>query len=112
MSDTQKRRTKKQGGRPGCFAVAGPVIAGRVKAANLPWVIEQASLAEDLNINRQSVQLINDLEAMAHAVPILRPSDVVSELMAPIPIHVVVSPAGLAGAAAYGLNNSLDLTRV
>lgn len=59
-----------------CFAVAGPVIAGRVKTTNLPWVIEETSLAEDLNISRQSVHLLNDLEAIAHAVPILRPSDV------------------------------------
>src|SRR5262245_47500424 len=60
----------------GCFAVAGPVIAGRVKTTNLPWLIEETSLAEGLNINRQSVHLINDLEAIAYAVPILRPSDV------------------------------------
>src|ERR1700743_1281723 len=59
-----------------CFAIAGPVIGGRVKATNLPWVIEEKSLAEELNINRQSVHLLNDLEAIAHAVPILRPSDV------------------------------------
>ena len=58
-----------------CFAVAGPVIGGRVKATNLPWVIEQNALAEELNLNRQSVRLINDLEAVARAVPILRPSD-------------------------------------
>jgi glucokinase len=59
-----------------CFAVAGPVIDGRVKTTNLPWVIEEASLARELNINLQSVRLINDLEAIARAVPILRPSDV------------------------------------
>jgi glucokinase len=59
-----------------CFAVAGPVIGGRVKTTNLPWVIEEDSLAKDLNINLQSVHLINDLEAIAHAVPILRPCDV------------------------------------
>jgi glucokinase len=59
-----------------CFAVAGPVIGGRVKATNLPWVIEQTSLARELNINLQSLRLINDLEAIARAVPILRPSDV------------------------------------
>jgi glucokinase len=58
------------------FAVAGPVIGGRVKTTNLPWVVEESALAEELNINRQSVHLINDLEAIAHAVPILRPSDV------------------------------------
>jgi glucokinase len=59
-----------------CFAIAGPVIGGRVKATNLPWVIEENSLAKELNINRQSVHLINDLQAIAQAVPILRPSDV------------------------------------
>jgi glucokinase len=59
-----------------CFAVAGPVIGGRVKTTNLPWMIEENSLAVELNLNRQSVHLINDLEAIAHAVPILRPSDV------------------------------------
>src|SRR4029077_4425622 len=31
-----------------------------------------------------------------------------AELMAGIPIHVVISPAGLAGAAAYGLKNPAD----
>src|SRR5260370_571770 len=31
-----------------------------------------------------------------------------ADLMARIPIHVVVSPAGLAGAAAFGLKNSPD----
>ena len=32
-----------------------------------------------------------------------------ADLMGRIPIHVIVSPAGLAGAAAYGLKNSSDL---
>jgi glucokinase len=59
-----------------CFAVAGPVIGGKVKTTNLPWVIENFSLAQELNINLQSVRVINDLEAIARAVPILRPSDV------------------------------------
>jgi glucokinase len=59
-----------------CFAVAGPVIGGRVKTTNLPWVIDEASLASELNLNRNAVHLINDLEAIARAVPILRPSDV------------------------------------
>jgi glucokinase len=59
-----------------CFAVAGPVIGGRVKTTNLPWVIEDTALAQALNLNLKSVNLINDLEAVARAVPILRPSDV------------------------------------
>jgi glucokinase len=57
-----------------CFDVAGPVINGRVKITNLPWVMDEASLAKDLNL--KSVHLMNDLEAVARAVPILRPSDV------------------------------------
>jgi glucokinase len=61
-----------------CFAVAGPVIGGRVKTTNLPWLIEENSLARELNLNQKSVRLINDLEAIARAVPILRPSDVVT----------------------------------
>jgi glucokinase len=59
-----------------CFAVAGPVIGGRVKTTNLPWVVEESSLADELNINLKSVHLMNDLEAIARAIPILRPSDV------------------------------------
>ena len=57
-----------------CFDVAGPVIDGRVKITNLPWVMDEASLAKDLNL--KSVHLMNDLEAVARAVPILRPMDV------------------------------------
>jgi glucokinase len=59
-----------------CFDVAGPVIDGRVKITNLPWVIDEASLARDLNF--KFVHLMNDLEAVARAVPILRASDVIT----------------------------------
>ena len=57
-----------------CFDVAGPVIDGHAKVTNLPWSMDEASLASDLNL--KSVRLLNDLEAVARAVPILRPSDV------------------------------------
>jgi glucokinase len=57
-----------------CFDVAGPVIDGHVKITNLPWSMDEASLAKDLNL--KSVRLMNDLEAVARAVPLLRPSDV------------------------------------
>ena len=58
-----------------CFDVAGPVIGGRVKTTNLPWVVEEAALAKELDLNAQAVHLMNDLEAIARAIPILRPSD-------------------------------------
>jgi len=60
----------------GCFDVAGPVIDGRVKTTNLPWEMEEGALARDLGL--KSVHLMNDLEAVARAVPILRPQDVVT----------------------------------
>ena len=47
-----------------CFGVAGPVIAGRAKITNLPWIVDQASIAKDLNL--EAVHLLNDLEAMAN----------------------------------------------
>ncbi|HEY6402040.1 MAG TPA: glucokinase [Blastocatellia bacterium] len=57
-----------------CFAVAGPVIDGRAKTTNLPWAMDEDSLAKELNL--RSVHLMNDLEAIAEATPILRESDV------------------------------------
>ena len=59
-----------------CFAVAGPVIEGHVKTTNLPWIVDETVIAQALHLGPQSVHLINDLEAMAWAVPLLRPSDV------------------------------------
>src|SRR5246127_729458 len=57
-----------------CFGVAGPVLAGRAKITNLPWIVDQASLAKELNL--EAVHLLNDLEAIACAIPGLRPVDV------------------------------------
>lgn len=55
------------------LGVAGPVVAGRASITNLPWQIEERHLEEVLNI--PAVSLLNDLDAMAHAIPILRPDD-------------------------------------
>lgn len=56
-----------------CFAVAGPVIAGRAKTTNLPWLVDAGRLAEELGVS--VVYLLNDLQAIAHAVPILEADD-------------------------------------
>jgi len=58
------------------FDVAGPVIDKSVITTNLPWVMDEDSLAIDLNL--KSVHLMNDLEAVARAIPILRANDVVT----------------------------------
>jgi glucokinase len=57
-----------------CFGVAGPVLGGRAKITNLPWIVDQASIAQELNL--PAAYLLNDLEAIAWAVPELRPADV------------------------------------
>src|SRR5215475_2887954 len=57
------------------FGIAGPVINGRVEATNLPWIVSGASLASLLNL--PNVGLINDLEANAYGIPMLRPDEFV-----------------------------------
>jgi glucokinase len=50
--------------------VAGPVVQGSVHATNLRWQVNAAQLASQLGL--ASVVLVNDLEALAWAVPHLR----------------------------------------
>jgi len=56
-----------------CFAMAGPVIRGRGHLSNLPWSLDEVSLARDLGLSK--VLLLNDLKAMAYAVPHLQAED-------------------------------------
>jgi glucokinase len=58
-----------------CFAVAGPVFAGRAEVTNLTWSIDALALAKRFSIGR--VNLINDFYAVALGVPILAPGDFV-----------------------------------
>jgi glucokinase len=59
-----------------CFGIPGPVIAGHAHLTNLPWDLEERALARSLDL--RSVKLMNDLEAVAHAVPELLPEDTVT----------------------------------
>jgi glucokinase len=56
-----------------CFDVAGPVIGGRAHLTNLPWDVEETALCQALGMRR--VMLLNDLKAIAYAVPFLQPED-------------------------------------
>jgi glucokinase len=56
-----------------CFGVAGPVVKGRARITNLPWMIEEKAMAASLHLS--GVHLLNDLEATAKSVPFLEPSD-------------------------------------
>lgn len=50
-----------------CFAIAGPVNAGKVSTTNLAWLVDAARLARQLGLAQ--VALINDLEAIGHGLP-------------------------------------------
>ncbi len=52
-----------------CFGVAGPVRANVSRLTNVPWVVKGSELGDRLGI--APVRLLNDLEAMARAVPLL-----------------------------------------
>jgi glucokinase len=55
------------------FGVAGPVINNRVRATNLPWTVEAATLANELNLS--DVVLMNDLGATGHSIEHLAPEE-------------------------------------
>lgn len=62
------------GGSPpqaACFAVAGPVQNGRAQLTNLPWRLEERSLAAACAIPR--VALVNDFAVLVHGLPQLQP---------------------------------------
>jgi glucokinase len=83
------------------FGVAGPVLGATARLTNVPWRLDARRLAETLDIRR--VSLLNDLHAMAYAVPVLHSSE----------LHVLQEGVALAGgnmaliAAGTGLGEAL-----
>ncbi len=59
----------------GSFGVAGPVVGNRAEVTNLPWVIEADALRQQFGFR---VHLLNDLEALATAVPHLEGTDLIT----------------------------------
>lgn len=59
-----------------CFGVAGPVEGDRAELTNVapPWVIDARAIAQALDVRH--VQLVNDLQALAYAIPVLLASEV------------------------------------
>jgi glucokinase len=52
-----------------CFGVAGVINGRSAQLTNVPWCVDADQIARTFNI--ATVSLLNDLEAMAHAVPLL-----------------------------------------
>lgn len=59
--------------RTACFGVAGPVLEDSATLTNVGWHIHAQAVAHAFDIER--VVLLNDLEAMAYAVPALAPQE-------------------------------------
>lgn len=74
--DVMAREFLKQQSQPAtdaCFDVAGPVLGGRAHLTNLPWDVAEVALRDSLGLHR--VTLLNDLKAIAYAVPHLLPTE-------------------------------------
>jgi glucokinase len=56
------------------FGVAGPVLDRAAELTNVPWRVDARRVAATSGVPR--VDLLNDLEAMAYAVPVLDESEV------------------------------------
>lgn len=79
------------------FGVAGPVVNHEATITNLPWVIRTARLQDILQI--KEVTLLNDLQAIAYAVPFLQENDLCTlndgDLQPRQPIAVIAPGTGL-----------------
>jgi glucokinase len=85
-----------------CFGIAGPVHNGRVETSNLPWIIEQSRLAQQIQL--PATLLINDLEANAWGIGALNPQDLtpLNQVSLAVGNQAVIAPGtGLGEAGLY-----------
>jgi len=85
------------------FGVAGAVTDQVARLTNVPWTVDAAAIMEAASLRR--VHILNDLEAMAHSVAVLEPSELKTLQ------HGVSQPDGNAAviAAGTGLGEALLL---
>ena len=64
-----------EGKRPdrACFAVAGPIVPGKVKLTNSTWRFDPDALAADLGL--ESLLAVNDFAAQARGAPLVKPAE-------------------------------------
>jgi glucokinase len=55
------------------FGVAGPVMNNRVRATNLPWIVDAETLSRELRVPQ--IVLLNDLGATGHSIEHLAPEE-------------------------------------
>jgi glucokinase len=80
-----------------CLGIAGPVFDGTAKATNLPWTISEQDIKKHFGWNQ--VTLVNDLVALAYAVPYLADDQLLSINNLPHPntgnIGIIAAGTGL-----------------
>ena len=86
-----------------CFGIAGAITEQVARLTNVPWLVDAEDVAASARLGR--VWLLNDLEALATAVPVLAPDE-----LAVLQQGIVV-PSGNAAviAAGTGLGEALLL---
>lgn len=55
------------------LGIAGPIVDGEVTMTNVPWRVRATEMVAATGVTR--LRLLNDLEAMAFAVPVLAPAE-------------------------------------
>ncbi len=92
-----------------CFGAAGPVLDGVARLTNTPVAVDAAEISKTLGIAR--VSLLNDLEALAYAVPVLSPDEVLvlqqGRAVAGGAIAVIAAGTGLGEAALHTIDGRL-----
>jgi glucokinase len=86
-----------------CFGVAGAVTDNVARLTNVPWLVDIEHVASIAGLHRAA--LLNDLEALAYAVPVLEPDELA------VMQQGVTIPSGNAAviAAGTGLGEALLL---
>ena len=92
------------------IGVAGPVVDNAARLTNIPWDITATEIAKRLAVHQ--VQLLNDLQALAHSVDVLT-ADEVSVLQAGTPrgdgnAAVLAAGTGLGQAMLHRVGGRLD----
>jgi len=77
-----------------CFGVAGAVTGQIARLTNVPWLVDAAIIGETFGLRR--CRVINDLEALAYAVPVLESAELA------VLQHGVAIPGGNAAVIAAG----------
>ena len=76
------------------FGIAGAVTGQVARLSNVPWLVDGAAISQGASLRR--LHVLNDLEAMAHAVAVLEPAELA------VIQQGVAEPAGNAAVIAAG----------